>query len=220
MVIIIMYTFSRYFSLFLVYAFLGWIIEVALTIVKSKKAVNRGFLMGPIVPIWGVGALLITFILKSSDGSFNLVVSSAFIGSFLEYIVNYFMEKIFKARWWDYSHLPFNVNGRIWLGSSLAFGIGGLFLINYFNPFFMGFINLIDRDWLCIICTCLFAIFVVDFIVSCNIIKNLKLTAYSIRKDYTEEVSKKVKLVLEEKSRSFRRLLKAFPDVRFHFKKK
>lgn len=212
--------FFRYFILFLIYSFIGWLFEVFLTIVKEHKFINRGFLIGPIVPIWGTGAILITLILKETDGIFNLLVSSAFIGTFLEYVVNVLMEKLFKARWWDYSDLPFNVNGRVWLGSSVLFGIGGMYVVLYLNPFFLSLINYLDSNILIYLGFIFFIIVVVDFAISCNIIKKLKLSAYSIKKDYTEEVSKKVRAILREKSHSFNRLIKAFPDVNFLFKSK
>lgn len=212
--------FFRYFILFIIYSFIGWLFEVFLTIVKEHKYVNRGFLIGPIVPIWGTGAILISLILKEKDGIFNLLVSSAFIGTFLEYLVNVIMEKIFKARWWDYSNLPFNINGRVWLGSSILFGIGGMCVVLYFNPFFLSFINNLNNNMLIYFGLLLLIIVIIDLSISCNIIKSLKLSAYSIKKDYTEEVSNKVRSVLKEKSRSFNRLIKAFPDVNFLFKGK
>lgn len=212
--------FFRYFILFIIYSFIGWLFEVFLTIVKEHKYVNRGFLIGPIVPIWGTGAILISLILKEKDGIFNLLVSSAFIGTFLEYLVNVIMEKIFKARWWDYSNLPFNINGRVWLGSSILFGVGGMCVVLYFNPFFLSFINNLNSNMLIYFGLLLLIIVIIDLSISCNIIKSLKLSAYSIKKDYTEEVSNKVRSVLKEKSRSFNRLIKAFPDVNFLFKGK
>ena len=113
-----LYNFIILGALFLIYSFIGWMIEVIYTLIEKKKFVNRGFLIGPLVPIWGTGAVLITIILRPDDSLFNLVISSAFIGTFLEYVVNYLMEKMFKVRWWDYSSLPFNISGRVWLGSS------------------------------------------------------------------------------------------------------
>ena len=213
-------SFFKYFILFLIYSFIGWLFEVFLTIIKERKYINRGFLIGPIVPIWGTGAILITLILKETDGIFNLLVSSAFIGTVLEYIVNVLMEKIFKARWWDYSDLPFNVNGRVWLGSSILFGIGGMCVVLYLNPFFSSLINYFSDLMIIYFGIILLILVSLDLAISCNIIKSLKLSAYSIRKDYTEEVSKKVKSVLKEKSHSFNRLIKAFPDVNFFFKGK
>lgn len=208
------------FAMFLAYSFFGWVLEVVMAFVKEGHFVNRGFLIGPILPIWGAGVMLITLILRPDDSIFNLLVSSAFIGTFLEYVVNYLMEKLFKARWWDYSHLPFNINGRVWLGSSLLFGVGGLAAVKFINPFLYDLFRHIDETVLCVICGILFILLIIDFIVSCNIIQNLKLSAEAMRKDYTIEISKKVKAVLEKRSHAFRRLLKAFPHVKFNFKKK
>ena len=207
----------KLFSLFIIYSFIGWIIEVGLAIIKEKKFVNRGFLIGPIVPIWGSGAILITLVLSKSDSLISLVLSSAVIASFLEYVVNYLMELFFKARWWDYSHLPFNLNGRIWVGSALVFGIGGLVVINYGNPFFLRILNLLNDNVLMIIDLVIIIVLITDICVSCNVISKLKLSAESLRKDYTDEISVKVKNVLSENSKNFKRLLKAFPDVRFNF---
>lgn len=216
----LVYDFFKMFFLFLIYSFIGWCFEVIIEFVKTGKFINRGFLIGPLVPIWGFGALFITIFVKSTDSFLSLIVTSAFIGTILEYVVNYLMERLFKARWWDYSHLPFNINGRVWLGSSFLFGISGYFLIYYFNPFFFNLIESIDVNFLCVISSIVLIILIIDIIVSCNIITRLKLSAYSLKKDYTEEVSKKVKTVLEEKSESFRRLLNAFPDVKFQIRKK
>lgn len=212
--------FFKLFLLFLIYSFIGWLFEVFLTIIKEHKYVNRGFLIGPIVPIWGTGAILITLILREKDGIFNLLVSSAFIGTFLEYVVNVLMEKLFKARWWDYSNLPFNINGRVWLGSSILFGIGGACVVIYLNPFFSSLLNNLDNSFIILFGFLFFSFLIIDLFVSCNIIKKLKLSAYSLRKDYTEEVSNKVRAILRENSYSFNRLIKAFPDVNFLFKGK
>lgn len=216
----LVYKFFEYFSLFLIYSFIGWLFEVFLALVKEHKFINRGFLIGPILPIWGSGAMLITLILKPSDSIFNLIVSSAFIGTSLEYVVNYLMEKLFKARWWDYSHLPFNINGRVWLGASATFGVGGLFVIEFLNPCFLNLLGTIDKSLLIYIGSVLLLIMIIDLCVSCKIIKNLKLSVNHLKKDYTEEISKKVKSVLSEKSREFSRLLKAFPNVNFSLKQK
>lgn len=217
---VLLYNICLYFLLFLIYSFIGWLIEVLSGFATSGKWVNRGFLIGPIVPIWGCGAILITFILKSSDGIFNLIVSSAFIGSALEYFVNYIMEKLFKARWWDYSHLPFNVNGRVWLGSSALFGIGGLIIVKYSNPFLFNFLLSFDKKITLMVSFILFIIMATDLIISFKIIKKLKISAYSLKKDYTEEISKKVNVILTDKSKSFSRLFKAFPDINFPFLQK
>lgn len=214
------YSFIILCALFLVYSFIGWIVEIIYTLICERKLINRGFLIGPLVPIWGAGAVLITLILRPDDSLFNLVISSAFIGTFLEYVVNYFMEIIFKARWWDYSHLPFNINGRVWLGSSCFFGLGGVLIQKALNPMFLRLFESINEKIFCFVIMILIMLVLIDFCVSFNIIQKLKLSAESIRKDYTEEISKKVRNTLMSKSLGFKRLLKAFPNIKFSFKVK
>lgn len=129
------------------------------------------------------------------------------------------MEKLFKARWWDYSHLPFNINGRIWLGSVLLFGFGGLFVVKFISPWIFKILHLFDLTMLYAIGGILFGVLLADIIISTGIIKNLKLSAEAVQQDYTVEITRKVKKVLEGKSNEFKRLLKAFPNVKFYRKK-
>ena len=215
-----LYDFFVLCALFLIYSFIAWIIEIIFSFYCEKKFINRGFLIGPLVPIWGFGAVLITLILKPNDSLFNLVISSAFIGTFLEYVVNYLMEKIFKARWWDYSNMPFNINGRVCLGFSCLFGISGVIVVKVLNPLFFNLFLLCNKSAFCITISVLLVLCAIDFCISFNIIKKLKLSADSLRKDYTEEFSKKVKTVLINKSGGFKHLLKAFPNVKFDIRKK
>lgn len=214
------YNFIVLCAMFLVYSFIGWLVEVFVTLIMEHKFINRGFLIGPLVPIWGTGALLITLILKPNDSLFNLIVSSAFIGTFLEYVVNYLMEKIFKARWWDYSNMPFNINGRVCLESSCLFGICGVLVVKVFNPLLLQWFSMINKWVFYIIVFVLVLITMMDFCISFNIIQKLKISVESARKDYTEEISKKVKATLMKRSLWFRRLLKAFPNVNFPLRKK
>ncbi len=216
----VIYRFIVLCALFLIYSFIGWLIEVIYTFITEKKFINRGFLIGPLVPIWGTGAILITLILKPDDSLFNTAISSAFIGTFLEYVVNYVMEKLFKVRWWDYSQLPFNINGRVWLGSSCFFGLGGILIVQIINPIFFNIFTMFDRYVFCVIIILLLLLALIDFCISFNIINKLKISVDSVRKDYTEEISKKVKSVLMSKSVWFSRLLKAFPNIKISFKVK
>ena len=214
------YEFITLCALFLVYSFLGWIVEVIFTFFVEGKLVNRGFLVGPLVPIWGTGAILITLGLKPDDSVFSLIISSAFIGTVLEYIVNYVMEKIFKVRWWDYSQFPFNINGRVCLITSCMFGIAGLLVIKVFNPLFIKLFLMINESVFCVLISVLIVLACIDFCVSFNIFQKFKFSVDSVRKDYTEEISKKVKKTLMEKSLWFKRLLKACPNIQFDLKKK
>ena len=124
------------FILFMIYSFFGWIIEIIWTLIMEKKFVNRGFLIGPYLPIYGVGGILMTLLLERySNDVIALFIMSIMLFSILEYFTSYILEKIFNARWWDYSKYKYNINGRICLETMIPFGIAGLFLIYVINPF-------------------------------------------------------------------------------------
>ena len=133
-----------YFLLFLIYSFIGWSIEVIGKLIEKHKFINRGFLVGPICPIYGHGCIVMILTLgRYRDNPLTLFMYAIFICSLLEYFTSYFMEKIFKARWWDYSNNKFNINGRICLETLVPFGIGGVLVLFVFNPFLEKIINLI-----------------------------------------------------------------------------
>ncbi len=210
-----MYDLKTWFLLFMIYSFIGWIIEVIDIFITTKKLVNRGFLIGPYCPIYGYGSLFIIYFLSSyTDDLVVLFVMTIVICSILEYGTSYVMEKIFKARWWDYSHNKFNINGRICLGNMLLFGIGGCLILYMANPFITYILSLLPSPLLTTMAITLFIIFLVDNLVSFKVILNFKKVATTIRKDSTEEISKKVKAVLSSSSFLGKRLMNAFPDVK------
>ena len=105
-----MYDLKIYFLLFIIYSVVGWIIEIIDVAILNKKIVNRGFLIGPYCPVYGVGALLmLIFLNKYVYDPFILFCMSFLICGILEYLTSYIMEKLFKARWWDYSSNKFNL---------------------------------------------------------------------------------------------------------------
>ncbi len=133
---------SMYFIWFLIYSFAGWIFESIYCTVNAGKWSNRGFLYGPVCPIYGAGGVLITivmnFVTPYLSGGVSVwwqVFLISFFGSaVLEYSVSLLLEKLFHAYWWDYSNLPLNLNGRICLPAATLFGLGGLFIIYVTEP--------------------------------------------------------------------------------------
>ena len=118
---------SLYFILFLIYSFLGWLMEVINSLIKEKKFVNRGFLLGPYCPIYGYSSIIMIFYLdKYKEDILTVFLLAVVVCSIVEYLVSLIMEKLFNARWWDYSNRRFNINGRVCLIFSLMFGIIGL----------------------------------------------------------------------------------------------
>lgn len=184
--------------------------------IEKRKFINRGFLIGPYCPIYGFSSvMMILFLGKYQSDPFVLFIMTAFICTFLEYITSFFMEKLFKARWWDYSHKTFNINGRVCLQNSLIFGILGCLLIIFVNPFVTRVLSDVPHNILVIFSSFLLVVFIVDNILSFNIISKFKTTASTIiRKDSTEEISEKIREILKKKSVLSRRLVNAFPDVK------
>lgn len=130
------------------------------------------------------------------------------------------MEKIFHARWWDYSDHKFHINGRISLTTSLGFGALGLILVYAFNPFFLRIVKNISPIIFNIIMVIILLIFIIDVVTSFKIIYNLRKESYINVKDITETTTEEVKKALREKSIFNRRLLNSFPHLKFIFKQK
>lgn len=204
------------FLTFIIYSMIGWTVEVITSLVVRKKFINRGFLIGPYCPIYGVGGILITiFLTKYSNSIITLFVMSVFFCTILEYITSYLMEKLFKARWWDYSNKKFNINGRICLETMIPFGLMGCLAVKIINPLIKFLFSLVDAQCLNIISGIIFLIFILDLFISLEIISNFKKTAISfLNKDNTEEITKKVREVLFTKSVFTRRLVNAFPKFK------
>lgn len=189
--------------------------EIFYNLVFEKRLSNRGFFIGPYCPIYGIGALLIViFLSKFEAHPVALFVLAVVICSILEYFTSYFMEKIFKARWWDYSNKKLNINGRICLETMIPFGIIACLLIYVMNPFFVEMIFKIPDSAMLITFIVLLVLFLADFVVSFNIISNFTKTIKNVTiDDKTDDVNKYVFNILLKKSFLYRRLLKAFPRI-------
>lgn len=213
------YNIKIIFLLFIFYSVIGWIIEVLDQFYRQKRFINRGFLIGPYCPVHGIGALLMILLLSGiTDSYIVLFFSAAIICTLLEYITSFLLEKIFKARWWDYTCYKFNLNGRVCLQNSIFFGIAGVFIVKIANPFLVKSIikNITNLN---IICLIFGIIFILDLIVSFNVIVKFKNIANSLTKDSTEEISSRVKKILSNKSILFKRLINAFPNLKNNAKK-
>ena len=128
---------TEYYILYIfIYAFIGWLLETAYAIYELGKFTKRGFLYGPICPIYGFGAiLLLIFLSDNKNNSIKIFFLSALIFSIFEYIVSFALDALFAAKWWDYSNELFNLNGRISILFSFVWGIFGLIFINNIHPF-------------------------------------------------------------------------------------
>ncbi len=209
------YNIKILFISFIFYSLIGWIIEVIDQFYRQKKLINRGFLLGPYCPVHGIGALLMLLLLgRFYNNTLILFISSVLICTTLEYLTGFLLEKIFKARWWDYSDYKFNLNGRVCLQNSLFFGLAGVIIVKFSQPFLMGLIANMSTNLLNIICIVLLLMFCIDLIISFYVICSFKNLTNNILKDSTEEISSKVKSKLAKHSIFFRRLIMAFPNLK------
>lgn len=201
--------------MFIIYSFIGWIIEIITEYIHHKRFVNRGFLIGPYCPIYGTAAVLMIILLnKYLKDPLALFVMAVVICSIIEYFTSYIMEKLFNARWWDYSNNKFNINGRICLETMIPFGFGGIILMYFINPFIVKLLSFIPTTFLNVIAIIIFILFLIDNIISFKIILGFKNTTFVEEKDNTAEITSRVKETIMKKSKFNKRLIKSFPNLK------
>ena len=199
------------FLIFMTYAFGGWAMEVIISLLQRRKLVNRGFLVGPICPIYGVGALLLSLVV-SSDESPLVIFCVAVVGSaVLEYGISYIMEKLFRVRWWDYTDQPFNLNGRICAESVLAFGVIGVLILKIINPALLALYSSMPQFLMLLLAAILAAWLIFDLALSLWLMLGVRVTVGTVQRDATDEIAARVHEVLTDKGKLNRRLVKAFP---------
>ncbi len=207
----------KLFLCFMLFSFLGWCLEVLYGLFELKKFVNRGFLIGPFCPIYGIGCVLLYLLLQGyADDPIVLALLAMIICSILEYLASYLMEKIFKTRWWDYSNMKFNINGRICLEMIVPFGILGLLVVYILFPNAMNLLNLLPNLAIYISSGVLLVLFITDLAVSFKIIMKFTKVALKVPKDMTEEITKFVTNTLS-KYKLTDRLINSFPDFQIDF---
>lgn len=202
---------ATWFLIFIFYSFLGWLSEVIIGLIQRQRFVNRGFLIGPICPIYGTGALLLMFCLSGLQNPALIFIGSITLSAILEYSVSYIMERLFHVRWWDYSEKTFNLNGRICLESLLFFGIGGSIIV-YATPHLITLIGAFPNNLVIFTALALLLCFLIDEALSLFLIKEFRVTVGIAQKDATIEISERVHEILMGKGKLSQRLLKAFPN--------
>ena len=209
--------FWTYFLYFIIYSFIGWTIEVVGKLIELKRFVNRGFLIGPICPVYGYGVLAILFIIGDNTSDIiSVFLKAILICSVLEYFTSYFMEKIFKARWWDYSKNKFNINGRICLETMLPFGILGSLVVYFIHPFIKDVLSNFTNGSIQTISIILFIIYMIDNIISFNVMNKIKREIKKQKEDSTEIIRKKVLEFIDANSILYRHIKNAFPKFRIY----
>lgn len=155
------------FWIFLIYAFLGWCSEVAFAAVNQGRFINRGFLNGPVCPIYGFGMLMVVALLwRFRSNIILLFLGAVLLTTALELVAGWILERFFRQKWWDYSSLPFNFKGYICLKFSILWGLAASFVVGAVHPFIYFLIEktpfLIGIILLCL----LLAMLIGDFIIT------------------------------------------------------
>lgn len=179
---------------FIIYSFLGWIMESVVRSISEKKIINTGFLKGPVCPIYGIGAIImLIFLERYQNKSILLFFIDVIVLTAWEYLVGVLLEKIFHTKYWDYSDQKFNLQGRICLTNSICWGVLGVVFVKYIHPFVKSLIFSIDIKLLHYIISIVAVVLVVDLVTTIIKVKNIKMTLEKL-----EELNKEIKTKLNE----------------------
>lgn len=190
---------NRYIFLFFAFSFLGWVWESIYCTICHRKWANRGFLYGPICPIYGFGGILGLAVYElACDGYIpTLGILGVFIAGFavsmiLEYPTSWLLEKFFHARWWDYSNVPLNINGRTSVPTSVAFGVASILVIEFVIPFANDVVSHIPEVSLNIIVLLLVAVISADMTLTVTELTDFHNQVNSIDEAFQEHMTNAV----------------------------
>lgn len=181
--------------IFIIYAFLGWYSEVAFAAVNKGKFVNRGFLNGPVCPIYGVGMLIVVLCLWNlRDRPLLLFLGSALLTTALEFVTGFVLERFFHDKWWDYSDMPFNIKGYVCLKFTILWGLAASFIIGAIHRFIYMLIEKTPFVLGVILLAVFSAAFIADFTVTLTALVKLpkKLKAMAEAERALRAVSDKI----------------------------
>lgn len=158
------YSMTQWLAFFYLYCIFGWCFESAYVSLKDRHPVNRGFMTGPYLPLYGSGAVLVLFVtLPVRDNYILMFLTGAVAATILEYFTGVVMERMFRVRYWDYSDQKFNFQGQICLSSTIAWGFLTLFLVEIIHRPIEAVILMVDAEWLTRITFAFTVLFTFDF---------------------------------------------------------
>ena len=161
--------FSLYHVLafFLIYSCTGWCLEVIFAAATTGQLVNRGFLNGPVCPIYGFGMVIVLFTLTPlQDSVLLLYIGGVILPSALELVGGWALYKLYHTRWWDYSDFPFNIGGYICLEFSLLWGVGTLVVMRIVHPVVAGLVDMVPPFVGFVVMCVLYAVYAADVVVT------------------------------------------------------
>ena len=213
-----MQLFYEFVIMAFIFSILGWIMEVTLKYIQYHRFIDRGFLIGPYCPIYGFGVVGVTILVGGLIGWKGTVLETFMAGfvicGFLEYMTSFYMEKMFHARWWDYSTKPMNLNGRIWIGNLILFGIASVVIVRFIAPHYFEFIDQIDPVILSVLAWIILIFMSADYVLSHILMNIVKKEIDNTYGDNTEEISLRMHELLKNRSLLQRRIYQAYPDFK------
>jgi len=225
------YSFYELVWLFVIYAFLGWCLEVAIAKIQTGNFINRGFLNGPFCPIYGFSVMAVIILLSPFKSSLLvLFIGSVLLATFIEFITGYILEKTFNQKWWDYTDEPLNIKGYICLWTSLAWGIACVIVIYILQPLVNNFIHWLSNDVGNIIAISLIIVLLTDLVVTISslskvrqkliVLKDIRdkigLMSKNISDNNLQELDtlkNKYQVIIDRKIIGYNRIIKAFPKL-------
>ena len=218
-----MFEVCKYFIIFAIISFFGWVGEEIYAVFIAKTKTNRGYLVGPFCPVYGFGGLILLFILHFfGDNVFVLFIACIFSFAFIEYFGSLFLEKVFNIKLWNYDHKEFkyNIQGRIALETLIPFGIIGTLAYIYIYPFFYNLVNSMEPTALYALSIVAFTLGMIDFIYSTVVIIKIGKNNNNTNNDITDKKNEKVKKQLQDTNENVKKQIKNTNEtVKKHIKK-
>lgn len=224
----------KYTLMFFFYSAGGWLLESIYCSIGEKRIINRGFLTGPLCPIYGTAALVMTILIYNpfKDRPLIIFLLGIVLCDIVEYITSYIMEKLFSARWWDYTYEFLNIGGRICLKHTLYWGIISVTFVRVLHPAVENLYAKINGEYLIYILVAVLAIFTLDVINAVRKaldIRKLQLKLNALQKTVSEfytgfraslsEPQKIYELIEKSKDKAIE-LKYSVDDVFYEFEKK
>jgi len=182
--------------------------------IKERKWQNRGFLYGPLCPIYGFGSIiallvydLISLGIVHQLSWWMTLIVGFFLSMILEYPTSYILEKLFHARWWDYSDLPLNINGRTCVITSLGFGIGAIIIMNYLIPSYEQALVIIPASIIAISCVIFVAIHSSDITLTVSHLTNFQKNIDEMEEIFQSKMTETVDKIFERRSKLYGKTL-------------
>lgn len=203
---------------FLIFSIVGLILEMTYGYITMGKWENRqGLIIGPFCPIYGVGAVIFIIVLTKYQNSYvKLFITGAFLGTIVEYGLSYILEAIYGNRFWDYSYLEYNLNGRVSLIYSIFWGTLAILLIKILKPWIDNCIQKIDKSWRRKCEVALYVFFIINALLTVWGVNGYTQRAYSVYEKKNDMIEQNLWQEINEKIFTNDKMKKIFPNLRIY----